>query len=129
MKTITALLLLALLSSFSLESTCEREKLCGKWLLVDSYEEGSVTVDSLLKMEIVSHTRVKITYQSNGITQNNQGDYITNELFTLYTSTCRIHHLSLTSTAMRNVYIQYLDDHYLITSERGLLYFYEREKE
>ena len=129
MKTIASLFLLVLVSSFVYKTTCDTDQLYGKWLLVDSYDEGTVTVDSLLRTKIVSHTRVKLTYQKNGMAQNDQGDYLTWEMFTISKATCLIQHIGLTSNALRNIYMLYLDEHYLITSERGKIYFYEREEQ
>lgn len=129
MKIIASLFLLVFLSSYTLRTTCDTDKLYGKWLLVDSYQEGTITIDSLLKTKIVSHTSVKLSYQKNGLSENNQGEYITWEMYTVSKATCLIQHTGLTSAVLRNIYMLYVDDQYLITSERGQLYFYEREEE
>lgn len=129
MKTISSILFLLLFSSYTQRSTCDTDKLYGKWVLVDSYEERAITVDSLLKMKIVSHKKVQLTYLKSGVLRNDQGDYTTTEMFTLDRGRCMVQSIGLTSNALHNFYILHLDDQYLIGLERGMIYFYERMEE
>jgi hypothetical protein len=128
MKTIASVLLLAVLSSYTLRTSCDTSYIFGKWLLVDAYDEGTVAVDSLLKTEIKSHKRSSLKFLRGQMVQNDQGDYTNTEMYTLDRGRCRIEFRGITTTELRNFDILYLDEHYLIGLERSKIYFYEKEE-
>ncbi|MBC7487635.1 MAG: hypothetical protein H7282_12860 [Cytophagaceae bacterium] len=128
MKTITLFLLIILLSSYSYKITCDTSTLYGKWLLVDTYDEGDVDIDTLVNMKIFSHTGASITYLRGDMLKNDNGNYTTTEYYTLDRGKCLIQCIGLTSLVQRFFYIKHLDDQYLIGLERGKIYFYEKEE-
>ena len=129
MKTIASLLLIALLSSYTYKITCDTNLLYGKWLLVDSYDEDDVNIDTLLNMKIVDHQKASLKFLRGGYVNYDDGEHTTREYYTVDRGRCRVETMGLTSMTQRMFYIQYLDEKYLIGLERGKIYFYEKEEE
>lgn len=129
MKTIASLFLIALLSSYTFQTTCDTNLLYGKWLLVDSYEEDEVDIDTLLNMKIIAHQNASVKFLRGGYVDYNDGQHTTREYYTVDRGRCRVETMGLTSMTQRMLFIQYLDEHYLIGLERGKIYFYEKEEE
>ncbi|MDF2455407.1 MAG: hypothetical protein K0R51_1400 [Cytophagaceae bacterium] len=123
---LTFFVLLFFLSSHTIRTICDTDKLYGKWRLVESYKEGTITVDSLLKQKIVSRTSVRLTYLKSGLVENDQGDYSDTKMFTLDKEKCAIQIIGSTANHSHTFYILHLDNYYLIESGRGMIYFYER---
>jgi len=129
MKNIISLFVLVLLSSYTLKTTCDTNLLYGKWLLVDSYDEGDVDIDTLLNMKIVEHKEASVKFLRGGYVNYDDGQHTTREYYTVDRGRCRVETMGLTSTTQRMFFIQYLDEKYLIGLERGKIYFYEKEEE